>query len=513
MREAFSAVQVRSAERPLLDLERGFAGGLMHRAAWALAAAARRELIDDGVRVAGASVVGLIGRGNNGGDALHALAMLAGRGGRATAIAFGPVHEGALAAFRAAGGRVLALDAQAPGEQVWLGDAIAEAFGADLLLDGLLGIGAHGGLQGTHARVVELLTGLFEAVDAADVLPRVIAVDVPSGIGVDGGSLPGPVLRADRTVTFGVPKPGLLLPPAAGLAGEIEVVDLGLGPHLAATWRPALRRVEDSDVAALWPVPQAGDDKYRRGVLGVVAGSTGYPGAAVLTVAGALGAGCGMIRYLGPRRASETVIAAHPEVVASEGRVQAWVLGPGVSGDRQGDRVRATLRGLGDRPAVVDAGALAYLPKRLGAAVVLTPHAGELASLLTARGTTVDRATVEAEPLRWALAAHRLTGATVLLKGATTIVVGGECEVFSQAEAPPWLATAGAGDALAGVLGALLAGHAEAVAADPSLAARLAAVAALVHGRAAHAANPGGPVSASAVAAAVPGVIAGLLSR
>ncbi len=513
MREACTADHVRSAELPLLAQERGFSGGLMHRAAWALASAVRRALVADGIRPAGASVVGLVGRGNNGGDTLHAMALLAGRGARTTAIAFGPVHEGGLLALRAAGGQVLSVDPDAPGERVWLGDAVAEAFGADLLLDGLLGIGARGGLSGTPARVVELLNGLLDAVDDSRALPLVLAVDVPSGIGVDDGTVPGPVLRADRTVTFGALKAGLLLPPAAGLVGELEVVDLGLRPALAALGEPAVRRLEDADAAALWPVPGPGDDKYRRGVLGVVAGSTGYPGAAVLAVAGALGAGCGMVRYLGPRRATESVIAAHPEVVAAPGRVQAWVLGPGVDGERQSDRARAVLRALDGVPAVVDAGALAQLPKRVAATVVLTPHAGELASLLRARGVEVDRAGVEAEPLRWAREAHRLTGATVLLKGATTLVVGAGGEVFSQAEAPPWLATAGAGDVLAGMLGALLAGCSEAVVAEPSLAGRLAAAAALVHGRSAHAANPGGPVSASAVAAAVPGVLAGLLSR
>ncbi|WP_372592740.1 bifunctional ADP-dependent NAD(P)H-hydrate dehydratase/NAD(P)H-hydrate epimerase [Actinotalea sp.] len=511
MREARTADHVRSAELPLLALERGFSGGLMHRAAWALAAAARRELTADGVRPAGASVVGLVGGGNNGGDTLYALALLAARGVRATAIASGPVHEGGLAALTRAGGQVLAVDQGAPGEQVWLGDALAEAFGADLVLDGLLGIGARGGLRGTPARIVELLTGLLAAVEASEALPRVIAVDVPSGIGVDDGTIPGPVLPADRTVTFGVAKAGLLLPPATALAGRVEVVDLGLAEHLDALGAPAVLRMEAEDVAGLWPVPGPADDKYRRGVLGVVAGSTGYPGAAVLTVDGALGAGCGMIRYLGPRRATESVVAAHPEVVAAEGRVQAWVLGPGVAGDKQQERVAAVLAALGDLPAVVDAGALGCLPARVGPRVVLTPHAGELATLLKARGADVDRAAVEAEPLRWATEAQRSTGATVLLKGSTTIVVGPQ-EVWSQAEAVPWLATAGSGDVLAGVLGALLAGSWDAIAQDASLVARLAAAAAFVHGRAAHEANPGGPVRASGVAATVPAVVARLLS-
>ena len=513
MREARTADDVRTAELPLLAAERGFSGGLMHRAAWALADAVRRELASDGVRAAGASVVGLVGGGNNGGDTLHALALLAGHGVRTTAIVAGPVHEGGLAALTAARGQVLAVGPDAPGEPVWLGDAVAEAFGADLLLDGLLGIGARGGLRGTAGRMVELLAGLLAAVEHSDAVPRVLAVDVPSGIGVDDGTVPGPVLPADRTVTFGVAKAGLLLPPAARLAGQVEVVDLGLAEHLAplgTAGAPAVRRLEDPDVAALWPVPGPGDDKYRRGVLGVVAGSTGYPGAAVLAVAGALGAGCGMVRYLGPRRATESVIAAHPEVVAADGRVQAWVLGPGVAGDKQQDRAARVLRSLGDLPAVVDAGALACLPERVGPRVVLTPHAGELATLLKARGVVVDRAAVEAEPLRWASEAHRRTGATVLLKGATTLVVGPH-EVWSQAEATPWLATAGAGDVLAGVLGALLAGSAADVAHDASLVARLAAAAALVHGRAADASNPGGPVRASGVAAAIPGTVARIL--
>src|SRR5690606_10942129 len=143
--------------------------------------------------------------------------------------------------------------------------------------------------------------------------------------------------------------------------------------------------------------------------------------------------------------------------------------------------------------------------------VVLTPHAGELARLLTRRGVAVDRAAVEAEPARWAREAAERTGATVLLKGHTTLVAGAD-GLLAQADAPAWLATAGAGDVLAGVLGALLAGRAEDVRADPALAARLAAAAALVHGRAAHAAGPG-PLTAGAVAAALPRAVADLLAE
>ncbi|MDO8105680.1 NAD(P)H-hydrate dehydratase [Isoptericola sp. b441] len=512
MIDAYTAADVRAAEEPLLAAERGFHGGLMHRAATALAGVVREELRARGVRVAGSSVVALVGRGNNGGDALFALAALAQRGAAAVAVALGPVHEAGVGALRAAGGRVLAVGDDAPGEPVWVGDAVAEAFAADVLMDGLLGIGARGGLREPAAGLVELLTGLLD--EAGTGGPTVIAVDVPSGIGVDDGALPGPVLPADRTVSFGVAKPGLLLPPAAHLAGQPTVVDLGLTPMLAVHGAsPAVRRPEAADVAALWPVPGETDHKYSRGVLGVLAGSVGYPGAAVLCVAGAQGAGTGMVRYLGPDPVARAVLAAHPEVVVGDGRVQAWVIGPGLTDDRwgvAGERVAAALRE--GHPVVVDAGALGVLPGSAEGAV-LVPHAGELATLLQGRGVDVDRDAVQAEPLRWAREAHDRTGAVVLLKGAVTLVVGAGT-VWTAADGTGWLATAGAGDVLAGVLGALLAGlaaRAPGERLDEDTVAAAAAVAASVHGRAAVHASGGGPVTASAVAAAVPRTLANLL--
>jgi hydroxyethylthiazole kinase-like uncharacterized protein yjeF len=508
--DAYRAADVRAAEEPLLATERAFEGGLMHRAATALAALVVAELRERRGGAAGASVVGLVGRGNNGGDTLHALAALRRAGVRAVAVAAGPVHEAGLADLIAAGGQVLAVAPDGPGTSVWLGDAVAEAFAADVLLDGLLGTGARGGLRDDAARVVELLDGLTGQVGHG---PLVVAVDVPSGVGVDDGTVPGPVLAADVTVTFGVAKPALLLPPAAHRAGRVEVVDLGLGPVLAEHGvAPTVSRLGAADVGDLWPVPGTEAHKYTRGVLGVVAGSEQYPGAAVLTVAGAQGAGAGLVRYVGPRRAEDLVLASHPEVVLGSGQAQAWVVGPGLDDAALAaarGRVAAAVReGV---PVVVDAGALQLLPDTAPSAV-LTPHAGELARLLVARGEQVTRAEVEAEPLRWAQRAHEVTGAVVLLKGATTLVVGAG-RVLAQADGTPWLATAGAGDVLAGVLGALLAG----VAArdghvDSHALVTCAAAAAGGHGRAAAAASNGGPVTASQVAGAVPGVVAELVS-
>ncbi|MBF0689547.1 MAG: bifunctional ADP-dependent NAD(P)H-hydrate dehydratase/NAD(P)H-hydrate epimerase [Cellulomonas sp.] len=496
MLHSWDAAAVREAEEPLLA-----AGApLMARASFGLAAHVARALRDLRGRVGGARAVLLVGSGNNGGDTLHAGALLARRGVAVTAVLTSVrVHAGGLEALRQAHGRVLALDDEVgplPGLVV---DAVATA---DVVLDGLLGIGGRGGVRGSGARLVELVAAL-------DPRPLVVAVDVPSGVGVDDGTRSGAVLDADRTVTFGAYKPALLLPPAAGAAGHVELVDIGLRLH----GPPTAVRLEERDVGALWPVPGADAHKYQRGVLGVVAGSARYPGAAVLAVAGAVRAGVGMVRYLGA--AGPQVLAAHPEVVVGEGRVQAWVVGSGVTPDdrAQGARARAALARAvrHDEPVVVDAGALDLLPDRVPPHVVLTPHAGELATLLAARGEPVERADVEAAPLAHARRAHELTGATVLLKGGTTVVVGPHGAAYAQADGPAWLATAGAGDVLGGVLGALLAGWAADAVADPTLPAALAAAAALVHGRAAHRANPGGPVVATAVADAVPAVVGGLV--
>lgn len=529
----YTAAQVRAAERPLLDA--GPAGSLMQRAAFALAVQVCRALRARRGRVTGASVVLLVGPGNNGGDALYAGAELARRGVRVVAIATSvQLHPAGLVALRTAGGRVVtvaevpATDVPVPEvmvaegtpvERVAVADAVAACVAADIVLDGLLGIGARGALRGPAADVVRSLA-LVLSRDLADgdlasrcPRPFVVAVDTPSGIGVDDGVLAEPVLRADLTVTFGVAKAGLLLPPACEAVGRLEIVDLGLDLDGV---EPACARLSGEDVAALWPVPERAAHKYTRGVLGVVAGTPAYPGAAVLTVTAAVRAGAGLVRFTGSPGVTAVVLAARPEVVAGEGRVQAWALGPGLDpGDHpQGARARDALAGALSTaiPAVVDAGALTGLPDLLAPWVVLTPHAGELASLLVERGEVVERSAIEADPVHWARRAHELTGATVLLKGATTVVVGVGGAVYAQTDGPAWLATAGSGDVLTGLLGALLAGRAADVVEEPSLAAALAAAAALVHGRAADRAQPGGPVSALAVADALPGTVARILT-
>lgn len=483
MIDAYSVAAVREAE------ERAMAGlpdgALMQRAAAGLATEVARDLREHAGGVAGRRVVLLVGPGNNGGDALWAGERLARRGAQVVAVlASEQVHPEGLAALRAGGGRVV--DAGAAGRAVAVADAV---------VDGLLGIGGRAGLRGTAADLVRDLDGV-----------RVVAVDLPSGVDPETGATPGPHVRADVTVTFGAAKPCLLLPPAAAASGAVRVVDLGLGLGVDGL---RVQRIEPDDVASLWPGADAADDKYSRGVVGVVAGGATYTGAAVLSTGAAVRSGAGMVRYLGPGAATDLVRARWPEVVPGPGRVQAWVLGPGVDPDDAGqaEHVRAALAG--EEPCLVDAGALGLLPAALRddavrAPLLLTPHAGELARLLTDLGHGTERSAVEDDPLQHARRAAAHTGATVLLKGAVTLVVPPQGPVFSQADGPEWLATAGSGDVLAGLAGTLLGGGVEPLEAG--------ALAALVHGRAGWTASGGGPVSAGAVLDAIPATLRDLLA-
>lgn len=508
MIQGYPADAIRAAEAPAL------AAGepLMRRAARALA----DLVLDRAATHERPTVLVLVGGGNNGGDGLFAAADLALRARVVVALARADVHAEGLAAARDA--RVQVLDVS-DGDESALAALVQAAEVADVWVDALAGIGVRGALRGPGAAVVDRLVAHLTARTEQ---PLVVAVDIPSGVDADTGAVPGPVLPATVTATFGGAKAGLLLPPGDRLAGEIVTVPLGLQPQLAAQ-RPTVSRLGREDARVKWPVPTPDAHKYTRGVVGVVAGSTAYPGAAVLTVGGALRTGCGMVRYLGPARPEQLVLQRWPEVVPGPGRVQAWVLGPGTGpdDDDRRDAIAAVLAEVDDDVAVVlDAGALTALPDRLPARTVLTPHAGELATLLSSRGEQVDRAEVEAEPRRWAARAAELTGATVLAKGRTTVVVAPDGQTYAQADGTGWLATAGAGDVLAGVLGALLAGLGERPVAE------VAALAAMVHGRAAARAagvgqpDPsrrgtvpamGGPIVATDVVDALPATIRDLL--
>lgn len=445
MKKAYSVERVRAAESAAMATQPS--GALMQRAAAGLAAAIARTL----GRVYAARVLLLVGSGDNGGDALYAGAMLARRGARVEALLLSThVHESGSAALLAAGGRIVT----SPGR-------------ADVVVDGIVGIGGRGGLRQEAAAAVAAL---------ADV--PVVAVDLPSGVNADHGTIDGPHVRADLTVTFGCLKPVHLLDPD-GACGRLELVDLALD-----LGQPDIEALEPSDVAPFLHIGREAH-KYTRGVVGLLTGSEQYPGAAVLGAGGALAGLAGMVRYAGS--AVPPVLAAHPEVVPGEGRVQAWVVGSGSGPDARASLARALED---DVPVVVDADALACATP--DARQVLTPHAGELAAI---RGATRDA--VEAAPLEAARDAASAYRCVVLLKGRRTVVAAPDGRVRVNTSGTPWLATAGSGDVLAGLVGSLLAGGL-----DPFDAA---SVGAWLHGAAAE--RIGGPLRARELPDAIAAVV------
>ncbi|MEV5578697.1 NAD(P)H-hydrate dehydratase [Streptomyces parvus] len=473
MRRAYSVETVRAAEAALM--QRLPEGALMQRAAAGLAAACG-ELLRRNGRVYGSRVLLLVGSGDNGGDALYAGARLARRGAGVRALLLAPdrAHPGGLAAFRAAGGQVV--------------DGPDGLGVLDLVVDGITGIGGRGGLREDATELVHTVT--------RDRTP-VISVDLPSGVEADTGEVHGEAVRADATVTFGTYKPGLLIDPAAEHAGALRLVDIGLGPELPEP--PDLEALQYADVAALLPVPGAESDKYRRGVVGVVAGSERYPGAAVLAVAGALRGGVGAVRYVGP--GADAVIARFPEALvhagppSKAGRVQAWVVGPGLGDGRAAEAAVADVLAA-DVPVLVDADGLRLLDaetvRTRTAPTVLTPHAGEAAALLGTAREEVESGRLAA--VRELAARYR---ATVLLKGSTTLIAEArDTPVRVNPTGTAYLATAGSGDVLSGLTGSLLAA---------GLAPRDAAsVGAYLHGLAARHGSDGAPVSAQDVADGIP---------
>ncbi|MEV2224121.1 NAD(P)H-hydrate dehydratase [Nocardia vinacea] len=543
----FTADEVRAAEAELFT--RVPEGMPMHRAAYGLATVVASELRARTGGIAGRSVLLLVGSGDNGGDVLWAGSMLRRRGVAVTALLLNPerAHAKGLAALRKAGGRirtasdVLRADGASsatsgdagsipagaasatgtssvePGGAT--GSSFAGAGGAtrasslgrgavgpspvgsagvaepssagssggaptldetglgapDVVIDGIVGISGRGPLRPMAAEIVAALN-----------VP-IIAADLPSGVDPDTGAVTGPAVQAEVTVAFGAYKPVHAL--AAPYCGRIELVPIGLRlpePNLAA--------LEPGEIGARWPIPGPVDDKYTQGVTGICAGSATYPGAAVLCTGAAVAATSGMVRYAGTGAAE--VLDHFPEVIAAQtisstGRVQSWVFGPGAGTDADANKRLAEILGT-DLPVVIDADGLTLLAadpdlvRGRTAPTVLTPHAGEFARL-TGHEVGQDRvAAVRDLAESWQL--------TVLLKGRATLVATPGRPVLVNEAGGSWAATAGAGDVLSGIIGALLAaGY------DPAWSAAAAArVHALAANLAAHENHPSAaPTSAS----------------
>ena len=270
------------------------------------------------------------------------------------------------------------------------------------------------------------------------------------------------------------------------------------------TWRAR-------DVKKCIITPSELDNKYSRGVLGVITGSAKYPGAAVLTVASASATGLGMIRFHSNSGLAHLVLHSNPEAVVQPGPVTAWLAGSGIDSRRYSDfttwlRHRwFTLISKQSVPTILDAGAL-YLAGKFDQHTLITPHAGELARLLTQRGITVTSEAIEGNPKKWAITASEKLGVIVLLKGSQTVVADGD-SIIELPVSTPWLATAGSGDILAGIVGALVATNYIEILNDRNRLSEVAASAAFIHNSAALLASRDAPITSTQIIGCIPDVI------
>jgi hydroxyethylthiazole kinase-like uncharacterized protein yjeF len=277
----------------------------------------------------------------------------------------------------------------------------------------------------------------------------------------------------------------------------------------------AIRKWSAKDVKKSIVIPSDLDNKYSRGVLGVITGSAKFPGAAVLSTGAASATGLGMIRFHSSSGLAHLVLHKNPEVVVQPGPVTAWLAGSGIEAKKFSDvttwqRHRwFTLIAKQSVPTILDAGAL-HLAGKLDQPTVITPHAGELSRLLRSRGMTVESETIEGDPKKWARVASQELGVVVLLKGSRTVVAQGE-DLIELPSSTPWLATAGTGDVLAGILGALVATNYIEILNDKDHLADLAASAAYLHNSAALLASRGSPITASQVIDYIPAAIGKIL--
>lgn len=490
--DAYTSEQVQAAVAGALSVVRAD-DELIRKAAFGLAQVCLAELRNRFGSAYGRTVTLLVGTGKNGADAMVAGKHLRERGVAVHAIATSG-HVDAI------GTRHLDLPVIDATDPAGLEQALELVAAADMVVDGIVGDAMVGSLRAPASDLVETIpTGAV-----------VVAVDLPSGVDPDSGAISGVHVRADVTVTFAAYKRCLLLPPAAQAAGRLVFVDVGITPRLDPEGQ--VQRLTPAGVAERWPVPGPSDHKYSRGLLGIVAGSDRYPGAAVLACLGAFGTGVGIVRYTGPRHVGDLILQHVPEAERFPGKVDGYLLGSGVLDDADQDRAidDALATGLA---CVIDAGAIETAVRRRAAGdratpgdrVLLTPHVGELARSLAAIGHDTTTTDILQRPYEHALRVADAADVTVLLKGSTTIVVEPGGRAFSQDDGPAWLATAGSGDVLAGIAGALTS------AGLPAL--ETGAMATFVHGRAAAIAADGGPLRASKIAEHIPAAVREILAE
>ena len=478
----------------------GIAGiKLMENAGRAVADAVARHPL-------GTRVLVVAGPGNNGGDGFVAARVLAERGYPVRLMLLGPIEalkgDAALAAYSWIG------EVEPAGAAIEPARAEAIA-GADVIVDALFGAGLNRDVTGEALALIEAMNQSGAPI---------VAVDLPSGINGASGAVMGAAVRAAESVTFFRRKPGHVLLPGRLHAGKVRLADIGIPDSVLERVRP----MTFANGPALWgrafPIPRLDAHKYARGHAVVVSGGLSFTGAARLAARGALRAGAGLVTLASPREALAVNAAASLAVMVravdgadelatflSDRRLNAVAIGPGLGvGPASRALVRAALGG--ERAVVLDADALtsfadvpAELFAAIGGQVVLTPHQGEFDRLFKSS----VQYTEDKSKLELAGAAAKVAGAVVLLKGPDTVVAAPDGRAAINENAPPWLATAGSGDVLAGMIAGLLAQGMPAFEA--------ACAGAWLHGEAGNAAGPG--LIAEDLPEVLPGIYRGLFEQ
>ncbi len=414
-------------------------------------------------------VVIVAGKGNNGGDGFVIARLLRRKGVRAEVVLLGTQRDvkgdvaRMLAALRRT--RVPVTEARSAGDIAKLPATFKDAA---LLVDAVFGTGLSAPVQGHYADVLHLMN--------ASGIP-IFAVDIPSGLDADRGAALGVAIQAEATATFAFAKIGQVIHPGIEHVGALAVVDIGIAPEAVAQVQPRTHLLEASDVAPLVPVRAPETHKGTCGHVLVIAGSRGRTGAARLAAHAACRAGAGLTTLAGPASLNDLLASSVPEAMTAllsdaegfvrfdEGGVRtvlegktAIVVGPGIGTHDDAQKlIRFLLKEI-DLPMVVDADAVTCLARDVSALasarakVILTPHPGEMARLLGS-----DTASVQADRIATARSFAQQRRCVLVLKGARSVIAAADGNVWINPTGNPGMASGGMGDALSGILGALLA--------------------------------------------------------
>ncbi|NLW46575.1 MAG: NAD(P)H-hydrate dehydratase [Firmicutes bacterium] len=415
------------------------------------AAMAVRQVIEERFALASKKVYVFCGKGNNGGDGLALARLLTEKAAEVTVVLadhpsqFHGLALDNLTMVQKSGLPILDWENVNPGELQ----------NADLIVDALLGTGARGAPSGAPAAIISRIN---------DSLKPVVSVDIPSGVNVDNGQIGGVVVKASVTVTFGLPKPGLLIFPGAEMCGELVIAPIGFPRKLLESASLKINWPKEQEVRQLIPKRLPTAHKGLAGHVLVIGGAVGMTGAVALCALGALRAGSGLVtvgtenpNYF-PEKPAEVMTLSWERVLTFLEKADAVVFGPGISVQEKSRDLLIELLNNCTVPLVIDADGLNLLAAEsldrsvLNAPLVLTPHPGEMSRL-----TGLSVAEIQKNRIDVARGFAKKLGVTLVLKGARSIIADQEENIFINPTGNPGMATAGMGDALAGAIGGLLA--------------------------------------------------------